>query len=140
MVSQGDGSQINSSMSQLQNMMDEAFNEITKKRLSYEEWCIKKDTEKRLKHQLTKDTKIELHNELARTLEEALQRKRKGDEIVNEWIKSKTKESKKTKREKSKELAYKKHYETLKARSNSKVFTDWLRKNLKSLRREKSQK
>lgn len=74
-------------MSNLQNVMDEAFNEITKKRLSYEEWCIKKDTEKKLKKKLIHDTKIELHNELAKTLEDALQRKRQGDQVVSEWIK-----------------------------------------------------
>ena len=42
---------------------------------------LNKDTERKLKSKLVKDTKIELHNELARTLEDALHRKRKGDMI-----------------------------------------------------------
>jgi hypothetical protein len=53
---------------------------------------LNKDTEKKLKIQLEKDTKIELHGELTKTLEDALNRKRKGDMIVNEWIKTKKKE------------------------------------------------
>ena len=102
-----EGSYANSSMTHLQNLMDDAFHDISKKRLSYEEWCIKKDTEKKLKNKLVNDTKMELHNELAQTLEEALQRKRKGDFVVSEWIKNKKKEYRKQRQEKHKQKQYK---------------------------------
>lgn len=56
--------------------MDEAFKDLkTKKKLSYEEWCIKKDTQTKLKQKLLRETKAELHNELTKTLESAIQRK-----------------------------------------------------------------
>ena len=76
-------------MSELQIIIDNAFKKISNKKLSYEEWCTKKILEKKLKSKLVKDTKIELHNELAKTLEDALQRKRKGDAVVDQWIKCK---------------------------------------------------
>lgn len=38
-----------------------------------------------------KETKRELHHELARTLEDAINRKRKGDALVSEWISNKKK-------------------------------------------------
>lgn len=64
-----------SSDSKVQHIIDDVFKSIsTKKRLSYEEWCIKKDTENKLKQKLISDTKIELHNELARTLEQAIEK------------------------------------------------------------------
>ena len=47
--------------------------------MSYEQWVIKKDIEKQLRQKLIADTKIELHNELAKTLEEALEKKRQND-------------------------------------------------------------
>lgn len=50
-----------------------------KGRMSYEQWVIKKDIEKQLRQKLIADTKIELHNELAKTLEEALEKKRQND-------------------------------------------------------------
>ena len=71
--------------------MNQASKKIKNKRLSYEEWWIKKDTEKKLKGKLVKETKRELHHELARTLEDAINRKRKGDALVSEWISNKKK-------------------------------------------------
>lgn len=49
----------------------------------------RKSSKNKLKEKLVKDTKVELHNELAKTLEDALQRKRKGDIVVDEWIRCK---------------------------------------------------
>jgi hypothetical protein len=101
---------------------------------------LNKDTENKLKTKLVKDTKIELHNELARTLEDALHRKRKGDMIVNHWIKSKNKEYSRSKKGQIKEKEHKQVYEKVKSNTNDRAFNDWLKNSLKSLRREKSKK
>ena len=63
--------------SKVQDVIDDVFKDIsTKKKLSYEEWLLKKETEQKLKEKLVSDTKVELHNEITRTLEQALTDKR----------------------------------------------------------------
>jgi hypothetical protein len=101
---------------------------------------LNKDTERKLKSQLEKDTKIELHGELTKTLEDALNRKRKGDMIVNEWIKTKKKEFFNSKKGQMKENQNKQNFEKVKTRTNDHAFSEWLKNSLKSLRREKSVK
>ena len=123
--------QNSNSSNPMQNAVNNALRELKKKKLSYEEWCIKKDIENKLKNKLIKETKRDLHHELAHTLEEALQRKRNGDMLVSEWIRQKKKEYRRSKSLRKKEQNYKKNFEKVKAKTNEKAFCEWLKNNLK---------
>lgn len=120
--------------------MNEIFKKKSKKSLSYEEWCIKKDTEKKLKGKLVKEMKRELHHELARTLEDAIHRKRKGDALVSTWISNKKREFLKSRSKVRKEDEYKRNFEIMKNRTNEQAFTEWLKNSLKNMKKEKIQK
>lgn len=86
--------------------------------MSYEEWLLKKETEQKLKQKLVSDTKVELHHEITRTLEQALNDKRICDQHVKKWIKDKTKHSKINKREHRRSQKLKKFVEHAKSKSS----------------------
>lgn len=93
-----------------------------------------------MKKKLVKETRKELHNELTRTLQEALEKKRRGELQVTDWVNSKKRQERRSRSQRKKKDEHRKSMEKIKAHNNDKIFSEWLKNSLRTLKREKSRK